>query len=181
MKIIPYSQTLGEGCLAACFLMLLRTYRGIEFNSSLEQDLCFDGLKRCKEYYAVGIIQEISRRYKPRLSIYVDNRWFTNKLENQIREENVSFGQQKIHLSLIDNLLARNEMPIVYIDGYWTGKNYHTPHFIIIGKKRKKYAIIDPWVGKTKYLSREQLAEAITSLRDHLKYCPLIIVFNSDT
>ena len=181
IRIVPYTQTLGESCLVACFLMLLGVYRGLKFNSSLEQELCFEGLRQSKEYYIVGIAKSLYRKFNFPFLICADNKWFAKKIKGCLKEKNILVFHQKINPELIDTtLLEKGKMPIVCIDSYWIGTNYHAPHFIIIEKKLKKYAIIDPWFGRRRYLSREQFSKAIISLKTRrLKYCPLIIALQN--
>lgn len=82
---------------------------------------------------------------------------------------------RKIDLKLIDSLLDKR--PIVYIDAYTLFGVYHAPHFVtVLGKIGNKYSIFDTWDGEEKLIDCMALAHGISSLRNHIKLCPQILI-----
>lgn len=84
-------------------------------------------------------------------------------------------GVLKIDLNLVNQFLDKK--PILYIDAYYLFKVYHYSHFItVLDKVFNKYKIFDTWDGKEKLIESKTLSKSISSLRNHIKLCPQMII-----
>lgn len=171
MVITPYKQTLTHSCLAACFLML----RGKRFTKHDEQKLALYGSKRTYPYYVVGIPMEFVKKFNCKITIHVDNKFFTSILQKSfMQEKRVSIVHKKITDTLIVELLKKHSI-ICHIDDHALGDYSHASHFIILERVTKKFIyVIDPWSGKRKRIINTRLEEAISELKSQIKMCPLL-------
>lgn len=171
MVITPYKQMLTHSCLAACFLMLY----GERFTEHDEQEIALDGSKRIYPYYVVGIPMEFFKKFDCKITIYVDNKFFTSILEKSFMlEKRVSIVHKKITDKFIIELLKIQPI-ICHIDNHALGDYSHASHFIILEKATEKFIyVIDPWSGKRKRMINTKLEEAISDLKNQIKMCPLL-------
>lgn len=169
MTIKPYKQTSCESCLPVCLLLLSEG----ETNQEKELSLLFAGLKGLRDSYAFGILEAFVSSYARPVTLFVDNKYFTNFLRKNNYSSLINIVNKPVNLDF--------ETPsIVYLDSQVLGGYSHAPHFVIIEKMVGDVCyIIDPWEGKRKRVKKEKLTEAIKSLKYYLKYCPLVIKFNS--
>lgn len=165
-----FKQKTCEGCLPVCLLLLIN--EKITLESELE--LLTEGFKRSRESYALGVVCEFSSKYRKKVTIFVDNKIFFRKLLTN--EPCIQLICQKIDSKFLSEL----QVPfILYLDSNVTGTYEHSPHFVIIEKRIKdKFLIIDPWKGKRRRLGVEKIEKGVVSLRNHLKFCPLVIKLN---
>ena len=174
-EILPYKQSLSHGCLAADFLMLLKAKYGTNFNEKDEDQILLKGMKRTYPFYVVGITKEFFNRYKKKINIIVDNKYFANILVKGFKDRNnFNIQHKKITISLIRELLK--EQPIIcHIDDNYLGDYSHASHFIILEKAtNKKVLIVNPMSGKRSLISDKKLYDSILSLKRHIKMCPLL-------
>ena len=88
----------------------------------------------------------------------------------------------KIDLKLINKLLEKGNVG-VYCDAYYPytpNSGYvHAPHFIVGLKKAGNFIeVADPWDGQIKQWPVKEINKAIISLRNHLKYSPVLITMD---
>jgi len=155
--------------------MLLKEKYQINFSEKDEEKILLKGMKRTYPFYVVGIPQEFFKRYKKKINIIVDNKYFTNVLIKSFKSKNkFNIFHKKITLSLIKELLK--EQPLIcHIDDNYLGDYSHASHFIILEKAtNKRILIVDPMTGKKKSISDKKLLESILSLKRHIKMCPLL-------
>ena len=169
MNLTTYKQTSCESCLPVCLLNL----GGVEITREKELKLLFDGLAGLKDSYAFGVLEAFVRTYNKPVTLYVDNKVFANFLIKNSQTSLINIVHKPINL----------EFPtpyIVYLDSQVLGGYIHAPHFVIVEKiVGETCHIIDPWEGKRRRYSKEKITEAIKSLKSYLKYCPLVIKFDS--
>ena len=128
-RLKPYKQTLSHGCLAACFLMLLHSK-----NSSIEEKkILFKAMDRKYQFYVSGVPIEISRAYGKKITVFVDNKYFTNVLKKEFKGTKLKPVHNKISLPFIKELLADGPV-ICHIDDHYLGDYSHASHFIVIEK-----------------------------------------------
>jgi len=176
MKLVtPYRQTLSHSCLIACFLMLLNSRYDINFSSKDEENLSLKGMSRKHPFFVVGMVKEIFKKYKKKINLVVNNRYFTNILIKLIKDKkNFNVHYRKIDIATIKALLKKNAL-ICHIDNNHLGDYSHSSHFIVLEKDSgKRVTIIDPLAGKRRLISYKKLEESIKSLRGHVKMCPLL-------
>lgn len=174
-EILPYKQTLSHGCLAADLLMLLKMKYGTDFRENDEANILLSGMKRMYPFYVVGVPKEFFNKYRRKISIIVDNKYFTNVLVKGFKDKNnFNIQHKKITISLIRELLE--EQPIVcHVDDNYFGDYSHASHFIILEKTvNKKILIVDPMSGRKTLISDKKLGDSILSLKKHIKMCPLL-------
>lgn len=170
-KIRKYQQTTFETCLAVCLLNIL----GVKITPKREREIFYYALNFSKDNFVVGHLDFVARKFGAKIDFYIDNKSFFNFIKKFKFSKNISLIQEKINLKLIDKLLKISPV-IVYLDAYYLLKIVHYPHFIIVIKKlNDEYKIFDPWQGKIKNMNSKILSKSISSLRNHLKFCPLLI------
>ena len=168
--IKEYAQTTYETCLAVSLLQAAG-----EINKKLELDCIIHSLKFSRDDFVLGHADFIQNRFGVKVIRLVDNKFFYSYLKEIKATNKVETKIIKIDLKTIDELLKSNK-PILYLDSYCLFKITHYPHFVtVVDKINDKYKIFDPWDGKFKEISSKVLLEGISSLRNHLKFCPQII------
>ncbi len=176
MEIKPYQQSLTHSCLAASFLMILETEKNEIFKKKDEQQLTLKGSQRSYPFYVVGITTEVAKKYKVKIHILADNKFFTRTLKKSFRDQNVFVSYKKVTIVLIRKLLEKNKL-ICHVDTHGLGDYSHTSHFIIIERVSGKiFTIIDPWTGKRKKIAEVTLEKAINELKNKVKMCPLLFL-----
>lgn len=154
--------------MPACFLILIKK----KISLKAELKLLIGGFKRNRDTYSAGIIKEFVSKYNKKVKVYIHSKYFFKKLKWLVGS-NIQLEHNKISLELIDKL----EFPfILYIDDRILRRSAHWPHFVVVERKHKnRFVLIDPWDGKRKWLTEKKLMKAILSLKNHLKFCPLLI------
>ncbi len=169
--IKSYTQTTYETCLACCLLQATQ----VNFDNKMELAVINHSLKYSKDDFVAGHLDFIHQKFDKRITRIVDNKYFHNYLKS-IKHPNVDIRVEKIDLKTIDKYIATTPI-ILYIDSYILFKVNHYPHFItVLSKKDDEYQIFDTWDGKIKNLKSVLLSKSIQSLRNHLKFCPQIII-----
>src|SRR3989344_3811878 len=164
-----YEQTTSETCLPVCLLSLLDK----SFTSKEEMDLFIDGIKRIKDSYAVSMVDAFVEKYQARAEIFVDNFYFWKYLKEYPLTSGLILTQSIISNAFID---VQPAPYILYIDYYVFTSIVHSPHFIVILENASdSFLIFDPWIGKTRKVAKTNVYQAVESLRNYLKYCPLLI------
>ena len=177
MKIIPYKQSLTHSCLSACFLMIINSKKGVNFNDKDEQRIALHGSSRNYDFYITGITSEIVKEYKVKVKIYVDNKYFTNILQKSFSSNLVEIVHQKITINFIKKILKDN-FAICHVDINPLGDYSHSSHFVVLESLiNKKIKIIDPWNGEKSNINNLKLEKAINSLKTQVKMCPLLLTF----
>lgn len=91
------------------------------------------------------------------------------------KSQRVELVSSKVDMRLIRKLLESGSI-IVYLDNYYLQKIVHAPHFVLVERyKDDTIEIADPYDGKRKNISSKIIQKAIISLRNHLKYSPVLI------
>ena len=174
-KIIPYKQFFSHSCLAACFFMLLQKQKDFNFDEKIEKEILINGMKRIYPFYAVGVPKEIFNKFKTKITIIVDNKYFTNSLIKSFKDKrNFNIVHKKITIQLIKELLKDKPL-ICHLDNNYLGDYSQCSHFLVLEKAtHKKILLIDPFSGKKRFISVKKLEQAILSLKNHVKMCPLL-------
>lgn len=179
MELKPYKQSLTHSCLVAAFLMLLENSGDIKFTEKEEQEIALLGSRRVYPFYVVGVTVEIAQRYKSKIKVFADNKYFADILSKSFtKEKNISVEAKPVTLKLIRELLESQPV-ICHVDVHGLGDYSHASHFIVIEKGGKEtFTIIDPWIGKRKRVSAKTLENTIFELKNHVKMCPLLFAIN---
>jgi hypothetical protein len=152
---------------------------GIKISQKKELEILNHALKFTKYDFAIGHLDYIARRYGKKINLYHDN-YILYKIINRTKfSKKINVEVQKIDLKFIDNVIKKGPA-IVYLDSYYLWNIVHFPHFIIVLEKiGNRYRIFEPWDGKIKKISSKMVSKAIISLRNHLRFCPQVIQFQS--
>lgn len=162
-------QNTCEGCLPVCLLLL--TNEKITLKSELE--LLIEGFKRNRESYSLGIVREFAFRYDKILNVFVHTKYFFKKLGKINKSPRIQLIHKKIGLRFLKELQTPY---VLYLDDRILRKSIHYPHFVIVERKQnKKFVLLDPWDGKRKWLTEGKLLKGVLSLKNYLKFCPLVI------
>jgi hypothetical protein len=172
-EIIPYKQSLSHSCLVACFMMLLKQKYGIAYSPKDEEEILLKGMRRIYPFYVVGVPKEVFNHFGKKITILVDNKYFTNFLHKSFNDKNLTVQHHKINIALIRKLLQKTPI-ICHIDDHHLGDYSHASHFVVIEQATEKFLIVDPMHGEKKWISEETLEKAIQDLKKHIKMCPLV-------
>lgn len=163
MKIIK--QSTYESCLSCCLLMLTQN------DSKHEIEVWKHGWKF---NYLIGQLNYVANKFKTKIEAYVENKYYFGQL-NLEKNKNVNLINKKVGIKLLKNLLDFGEV-IVYLDCFYLQKILHAPHFVVATKKSGNgIEIIDPADGKIKIISTKIISKAMISLRNRLKYSPILV------
>lgn len=166
MKILK--QSTYETCLPCCLLMMS------EKGNKDEIEIWKHGWKF---NYLVGQLNYVATKYKKDIEAYIENKYYFNELQKQ-KGKNVRFVNKKINVELLKQLLEKGKV-IVYLDNYYLQKILHAPHFVVATRLvGKDIEIADPFDGKLKKVALSIINKGIISLRNHLKYSPVVIGFD---
>jgi len=168
MKIIK--QSTYETCLPCCLLMVAGK------TSKDEIEIWKHGWRF---NYLVGQLNYVANKYKKEITAYVENRYYFNQLQKQ-KGVGVKLINKKIDAKLLGKLLEDGKA-IVYLDFYYLQKILHAPHFVVALNQDKNFIeIADSADGKLKKISKDVIKKGISSLRNHLKYSPVLITISED-
>lgn len=173
MEICSLKQRFYHSCLVTSLLMISEMT-----DQSIEERVFTEGEKRRFDYYLSGILESFVDNTMLSVEVLVDNKPYTDELTKSQNKKNkrIKIRNEKISISLIKKLVAIQPI-IVHIDDNFVGDYSHASHFVVVAALRPdgKFEIADPWDGKRKFLTEEKLWNAITSLKDQLKMCPIVI------
>lgn len=170
MKIKPFRQTTWDSCLAVCLLLLARQ----KVTRQKEISLLIDSLKGPRDSFALSLLEAFVKKYKRDVEVYADNKAFCSFLKSRTRSPKIHLKHKFIDKNFIEEHI---EPFILYVDGHFLKTPTHYPHFVIIeGETSKKYLVIDPWIGNRRKVPKSVIYDAVGSLKDYLKFCPLMIV-----
>jgi hypothetical protein len=173
--IQKYTQSTHETCLACCLLQAVDRIQSIEISQKLELDCIIHSWSYSKADFVIGHLDFIAKKFNVKIRRIVDNKPFYNYVKKINSSPNIRTEVRKINLNLVNQLLDKK--PILYIDAYYLFKVYHHPHFItVLDKIDNKYKIFDTWDGKEKLIESKILSKSISSLRNHIKLCPQMII-----
>lgn len=163
MKVIK--QSTYETCLPCCLLMV------VEKNKKDEIEIWKQGWKF---NYLIGQLNYVANKYGQKFEVYVENKYYFNRLEKQ-KGKGIKLVNKKIDVRLLSKLL-KNSKIVVYLDNYYIQKIIHAPHFLVALRRIKdRLEIADPFDGKLKKVSMNIISKGIISLRNHLRYSPVLI------
>lgn len=170
MKIIK--QKTCEGCLPASLLTLINKKGTLK----AELSLLMGGFKRTRESYALGILDEFSHKFEANVTVYVDNGRYLKQALKIIDNPRIMLRQAKIDRKFLDRI----DRPfILSLDAFSLHKDVHWPHYVIIEVSSNGFfSIIDPWNGQRRNFDKAKALKGIISLRNHLKFCPIVIKLN---
>jgi len=171
VKIQDYAQTTFETCLAVC----LWQFTGDEINQEKELEVMDYALKFSRDHFTVNHLDYFAKNFDLKINLYLDNKFFLDYTKKANFSEKITLIQEKINQKLIDTLISEKPL-ILYIDSFVFWKVTHYPHFIIVLEKQgNNYKIYDPWEGKTTLMPIEKILAGVTSLKEHLLFCPQLI------
>ena len=172
MKNRTYTQTNFESCLPVCLLLLTNK----KFSKLGELNLTIAGIKASRTSYAIGMLDIFTKKYKLYIDVYVDNKYFLKVLNKELLRLNNRYINLA-HKTINKKTIMLEPTPyILYVDHHDLGVYSHVPHFIIVSKKSgNNFIIFDPWTGKRKKVNLKLINKSVVSLKNHIKYCPLLI------
>ncbi|MFA5021060.1 MAG: hypothetical protein WC517_03310 [Patescibacteria group bacterium] len=168
----PIKQSTYETCLACCLLMLAGKGRRDEV------EIWKHGWKF---NYLIGQLNFVSSKYNKKIIVYIEIKDYFNWLQPQ-KSRGVKLVNSRIDWKLIAKLL-KSQPVIIYADGYYpfvpNSAYVHAPHFIVALKAVGEFVeVVDTYDGKIKKWKINDLKKGITSLRNHLKYSPVLITID---
>ncbi len=165
-----YTQTTYETCLACCLLQAVGN-----ISRKLEMDCINHSMRFSKEDFVIGHLDFIARKFRVDISRIVDNMQFYDYVKKTRTSSRIRTHAAKIDTKLVRKLLEKK--PIIYIDSYYLFRRYHYPHFVtVLAASGSRYRIFDTWEGKERLIEGRALAKSISSLRNHIKLCPQIML-----
>lgn len=165
MKVIK--QSTYETCLACCLLMVT--------NSPTKEEIEI-WKHGWKFNYLIGQLNYAAKKYNKKIAAYIESSRYLKNLQ-KINAGNVELVKKKINLDFLLQLLEKEKV-VVYLDSYYPYQpGYaHAPHFVVALRRIGNFIeVADPWDGKIHKFPLKLLKKAIDSLRDHLKYSPVLL------
>ena len=168
----PIKQSTYESCLACCLLMLAGKGKKDEI------EIWKHGWKF---NYLIGQLNFVSSKYNRKVTAYIEIKDYFNWL--QLRNgRGVKLVNSRIDWKLIAKILKKQPV-IIYFDGYYpyiANLGYvHAPHFVVALKVVGEFIeVVDTYDGKIKKWKINDLKKGIISLRNHLKYSPVLITID---
>lgn len=173
--IQQYTQTTYETCLACCLLQAVDRVKPIKLIHTIELACINHSMSFSKDDFVIGHLDFITKKFNVGVERIVDNKLFYDYVKKIKSSPKIITRVQKIDLSLLNQLLDKK--PILYIDSYYLFKVTHYPHFVtVLERVGTKYKIFDTWDGKEKLIEGRILSKAISSLRNHLRFCPQVLI-----
>lgn len=165
----PYKQTSSQSCLSVCLLL----HNNENISRDEELGLLYEALKTT-DPYAIATTRAFVKNYKKHISIHVDNNYFFRELQGKYEEKNLSFFHNKINAAFLDNL----SLPyIVHVNTHSLLNTWdYSPHFVVVKSMTKDFfTIVEPATGTLMKIKKSKLVESISTLRERIHYCPLVI------
>lgn len=167
-------QSTYETCLSCCLLMAM------DKSAKDEIEIWKHGWKF---NYLIGQLNYVAKKYNKNITVYIEYKSYFNYLRKQ-KQKGIELINKKIDLKLLYKLLETQKV-IIYLDGYYpykpNSRYVHASHFVIaLGKKGDFIEVSDPWDGKIKKWSINEVKKGIISLRNHLKYSPVLITIPAE-
>lgn len=167
MKMIK--QSTYETCLPCCLLMMAGKTRKDEI------EIWKHGWKF---NYLIGQLNYVANKYKKEIIAYIENKYYFSQLQKK-KGSNVKLVNKKIDAKLLGEFLKDGKV-IIYLDCYYFQKILHAPHFVVALSQDKDFIeIADPADGKLKRIPKDIIKKGIDSLRNHLKYSPVLIIISA--
>lgn len=173
-----YKQISCEGCLPACLLLLRQGRYGTAFSSKDELKILYAAMKIGIRNYSFAVAKAFSEYAQIETRLYVDNKYFSEKYPLIRDGRFIKIICKKVNAGLLKDLLQEHKAVAVYMDSYFLHKECHYPHWVVLERLGRKAIIIDPWEGKKKFLKPEKVIDAIFSLKNYLRFCPLVLVIS---
>lgn len=170
-KIKPYKQSFYETCMTVCLMLLC----GIKPSKRLEFLIWKNGWKQ--NVYLSGQINFIAGRFQKYFTLTVESKSYLREVNKKISRR-IKLESRKIDIRLIKKKLNSGPV-IIYLDDFYIYRYVHYPHSLLaLGFQSGKLRCADPWDGKIKWLKIGAIKNGIRSLRNHLKYSPILISEN---
>ena len=129
--------------------------------------------------YLIGQLNYVANKYKKEIIAHVENRYYFSQLQKQ-KGDGVKLVNEKIDAKLLSKLLESGKV-IVYLDCYYLQKILHAPHLVVaLNQDKDSIKIADPADGRLKKIPKDIIKKGIDSLRNHLKYSPVLITIPVD-
>lgn len=172
MTIQPLKQKFHHSCLVTSLFMISNMA-----DQSIEERVFFEGEKRNFDLSLNSMLESFADNTMLSVEVFIDNKFFTDKLQKQQNKKNkrLKFKHEVITTELIMSLVKTDPV-VVHIDNNFLGHQAHGSHYVVIENfENGNFQLIDPADGKCKSLKIEKMMEAISSLKTHLKICPIVI------
>lgn len=168
-------QNTCETCLPTC-LMVLLDQKSMKVGDGEEMNILIEGLKMTRLDYAVGQLKYVVEEYGVSIDAFIENSLFYNELSKLKYPPELNLRNEKIDKRLIANMTDKTT-PIVYLDRFYIGGDYHYPHFIVVTSfGEDKTRLFDPWVGGEIVVDTQRFVRAVQGLRNNLKLSPKLII-----
>ncbi len=172
-KINLFKQSYHHSCLATVLLMI----SGFK-DQKLEEKIYLEGENRKYGYYLNDMLASFVKYSGKSINVLVDNKFFTKKLAQDLKEppKQIRIVHRKINSETVSDIV-RKQPAVVYIDYNFMGDYSHSSHFVVVNSIRKDdhFEIFNSIDGKNKFFTAKKLDNAIFSLKNHIKMCPIII------
>ncbi len=155
--------------------MTLLDHKSIKVKDTEEMNILINGLKITRLDYAFGQLKYVVEKYGVSIDAAIENTLFYNKLSKLKHPSGLKLENKKVDKKLIADITSRTN-PIVYIDRFYLGGDYHYPHFVVVTSfDNNKTRIFDPWIGGEMLVDTKRFIRAIEGLRNNLKLSPKLI------
>ncbi len=170
------SQHTYETCLAWSLLYLAGEKPTLE----RELEILEHSLRFTKKDFTIGHLEAVKKLFR-KLDLFIDTdfRSECNSVAQLRKAGNIEIHPCNVHNIIMDGLIDEVKLTpfLLYIDAFILYGYHHYPHFIVVlGRKGNNFEILDPWDGKMKKISEENLSIGMQSLKGCLGFAPRAIL-----
>lgn len=165
-----------ESCLAWSLLHLAD--KKPTFKSEVE--IVNQSLSFSKKDFTIGHLEAISAHFRE-IFLFIDKDFkYENNISTRLKQsQNIKIRNGNVLKFLqayLDIGKIRHPL-IIYVDSYALHNQIHYPHYIILLKKQgNEFSILDPWNGKTRFVSQQTILNGVKLLKHHLGFAPRVIL-----
>lgn len=167
-----YKQKYYHSCLVVSLLM------AANLGQDLEEKIYFNGEDRKYFCYIDSMLATFLKLTGKNIECIVDSKYLAENFKKSLAKFNdeIAIKAEAVTAERVLQLVAVRPV-VVHLDDNYLGDYSHCSHFVLVNSLRKdgRLEILDPWDGKRKFLTAEQLDRAFLSLKNHIKMSPEII------
>ena len=175
----PFRQNFHDSCLVACALMASGKSKYPVEAVQLERAIFIEAEERCYPYFVQSMLAAITTHLSLKCRLYVDNKYFAAVLKDGLAgNKAITIEQLRVSSESLRQKYAEHGHAIAFVDGHHLGDYAHWPHYVFVEKiSADRITFIDPNTAGRRYYSDPKMDLAINGLRNHLRICPFIVIF----
>lgn len=175
-KLKIKKQNTPFGCFMSCFGMVKSCFESdYEFTEEDEFRLLKESFSFDRECYEPYLIDKLKQDFS--VEVVVESDYLHWKYRNLSENLKSNIAPEHRILSLEDYKSAVQEgLAIVLLDKWHLDMYTHFAHWVVISNYQDgSFTINDSWTGRQTEMPEERFMESIKSLKERLRYSPILI------